>query len=269
MGELDRPIFIGGAGRSGTTLLRTMLDAHPSLHCPPELKLVPIICSLRDGWMNGIGPQLEDAGVSASVIDDAMKAFVETFLLGASQPGTRLVEKTPPNVLVFGYLGQLFPDARFIHVVRDPRAVSRSLASMDWFDSVSGEPLWYTRDIPNAASYWAQSVMHGLRQEVEVAGRVHRVRYEELVQQPRTVMEGLLSFLGEPFDERVLAHEQGDLKLSISEASTEAVQEAVHARRVDAWRDEMTPEEIRAVEDGREALMDHLGYAPIHATKPA
>jgi 2-polyprenyl-3-methyl-5-hydroxy-6-metoxy-1,4-benzoquinol methylase/tetratricopeptide (TPR) repeat protein len=131
-------IFIGGAGRSGTTLLRTMLDAHPRLHCGPELKLVPVLSQLRAQWLATMGGALRDAGVTPERLDAGVRSFLEALLTGLAPAGTRLAEKTPHNVMHIDLLSRLFPRARFIHLVRDGRAVVASLLRQDWRDHLGG-----------------------------------------------------------------------------------------------------------------------------------
>ncbi len=244
-------VFIGGAGRSGTTLLRAMVDAHPRMSCGPELKLVPAICALRDQWWSAMGHDLLAAGVDESRLDAAVRAFVSTLLESMIPAGSdsRIAEKTPHNLLHMAMLGRLFPRARFVHVVRDGRAVAASLVRQAWVDPASGEPIWYCKDPASGARYWSQ-VVQGIRaQAAQVPGRYLEIRYEELVQEPRATLERLLAFLGEAWDDAVLAHHD-QVRVSTLESSSAAVAQPLTTGAVDRWRQELRAEDLEAI--GRE-----------------
>ncbi len=254
------PIFIGGAGRSGTTLFRAMLHAHPRIHCGPEAKLVPAISQLRESWLEGMGPDLAEAGVSPELLDRAVRSFLETLLDGLAPAGLRVAEKTPHNLLHTAYLGRLFPRARFLHVIRDGRAVSSSLLQQRWIDPGTGEPLAYCRDALHAIRYWRDVVATVKQQAREVPGRYLELRYERLVAEPEAVMREVLAFLGEPWDPAVLAHHRGEQSLSSRESSTAAVREAVHTRALEKWRSRLSADELSVIEAEAGPLLRALGY---------
>lgn len=253
-------VFIGGAGRSGTTLFRTMLSAHRRFWCGPELKLVSAICGLRDQWMGTMGPDLREAGVTDRVLDQAVRAFVQSLLQDTAQ-GERVAEKTPHNLLHMATLGRMFPRARFVHVVRDGRAVSASLVRQGWRDPATNRPVWYCEDLEQASRYWAQVVASVRAQARSVPGRYLEVRYEDLVQDPETAMRTVLAFLGERWDPAVLAHETADVKHSARESSTAAVQSAVNTDAVDRWRSEFSEDALRQLDASALVLLTELGYA--------
>jgi len=253
-------VFLGGAGRSGTTLLRAMLDAHPRVACGPELKLVPAICTLRDQWWQAMAPDLQAAGLDEGHLDAALRAFVTTLLEGMVEDprAVRVAEKTPHNLLHMATLGRLYPRARFVHVVRDGRAVAASLVRQAWIDPASGEPIWYCKDAGSGARYWAEVVRTVREQARAVPGRYLEVRYEDLVHDPRPVMETLLAFLGEAWDEAVLSHQEG-VRVSERESSSAAVVEPIATAAVDRWRSELSEADLEAVlREGGELLQEFV-----------
>lgn len=253
-------VFIGGAGRSGTTLFRSMLNAHPRIHCGPEAKLVPAICQLRDSWLKGLGADLTEAGVDTPLLDRAVRSFLETFLEGLAPEGQRVAEKTPHNLVHTAYLGRLFPQARFLHVIRDGRAVVSSLLQQRWIDPGTGKPVWYCADARSAARYW-HDVVAGVRQQATaVPGRYLEVRYERLVTEPRAVMVEVLAFLGESWHPAVLRHHEGDLAVSSRESSTDAVRSAVNTAALDKWRSTLDEQQLSGVREVAGSLLDDLGY---------
>lgn len=124
-------IFIGGMPRSGTTLLRVLLDAHPEIRCGEETRVVPRILGFRQQWMKAPfeSRRLKEAGVSSEVLDSAVAAFILEIIAKHGSPAGRLCNKDPFTLRSAVYLKQLFPSAKFIFMVRDGRAVVHSIIS--------------------------------------------------------------------------------------------------------------------------------------------
>jgi tetratricopeptide (TPR) repeat protein len=253
-------IFIGGAGRSGTTLFRAMLHAHPRIHCGPEAKLISTLCRQRDVWMQGMGRDLAEAGVTQELMDQSVRSFLETLLRGLAPEGMRVAEKTPHNLLYTAFLGQIFPRARFIHVIRDGRSVAASLVRQAWIDPATGKPLAYCQDIPNASTYWREIVSSVRQQAPSVPGRYLEVRYERLVTEPELVMREVLAFLGEAWDPAVLEHQRSDVALSSLESSTQAVKSAVNTGALTKWKKHLSKKQLAQVEQVAGELLVELGY---------
>ncbi len=253
-------VFIGGAGRSGTTLFRSMLSAHPRFWCGPELKLVSAICGLRDQWLGNMGSDLREAGVTGQVLDDAVRAFISSLLRGTAQ-GERIAEKTPHNLLHMQSLGRMFPQARFIHVVRDGRAVSASLVKQAWLDPSTGGPVWYCSDLENASRYWAQVVSVVRQQSRAVPGRILEIRYEDLVTNSELTMRRVLAFLGERWHPAVLEHHKANVRHSKRESSTAAATQRLNTSALERWRKELDEEALRKLDPTALTLLEELGYA--------
>jgi hypothetical protein len=267
----DSPIFIGGAGRSGTTLLRVMLDSHPSICCGPELKLTPQIAQ----WQQSINNSMTYREVMRSYGNDAQRVnasframfdtLVENFLHASGK--RRWAEKTPHNVVYMDALGQIYPNARFIHVIRDGRDVACSLQTMNWTDT-SGKPLAYCRNIRDAARYWNEVVRAALNQAKmpSLEGRVLVVRYEQLLANSETVMHQVLEFLDEPWDESVLSHHEHHTRRSFErmESSTAQVAEPVHQKAKGRWEKDMSQNDRRIFAEHAGTLLCELGYADLH-----
>ncbi len=259
------PIFVGGAGRSGTTLFRAMLHAHPNLHAPPELKWVPAIAELFDEWEVALRPVLPDAGIPEDRPLRAIRACLDSFLEGVAPDGKRLVEKTPHTLCYIAALGRIYPRARFVHLVRDGRAVAASRARQKWFDARTGLRPEHDENPLAAAGYWA-SIQHQVRRGLPFAsGRVIEVKYEELVADPEPVLRRVLAFLGEDWDPAVLEHHRSDVTLPEREPSSEAVSKPVNTWAVERWRTELDDDTIRAIEDAYGDLLDDHGYERVFA----
>ena len=124
-------IFIGGMPRSGTTLLRVLLDAHPDIRCGEETRVVPRILGFRSQWMKAPveSRRLKEAGITSDVLDSAVAAFILEIIAKHGPPSKRLCNKDPFTLRSAVYLRQLFPGSKFIFMVRDGRAVVHSIIS--------------------------------------------------------------------------------------------------------------------------------------------
>ena len=214
------PIVIGSP-RSGTTLLRLMLDSHPDLAIPPETGfLVP--CAqvsghgpgLRRSFFHTITGHPSDAPVwrDFQISEDTLRARLATiepftvadgirafYQLYASRFGkSRWGDKTPMYCLHPRSIEALLPEAHFVHIIRDGRDVALSL-----------RPMWFSpgRDIETLAAEWRRCVTTG-RQQGSLCKHYLEVRYERLVEDPREVLEGICEFLGLDYDERMLRYHE-------------------------------------------------------------
>jgi hypothetical protein len=257
------PIFIGGAPRSGTTLLRAIIDAHPSIACGPELRAIPSLCALRASIEATAGEGLRrDYSVGPGELDRAFAAAIASFLEPRRRASgkARIAEKTPANVLHFPALRRLFPAAPLIAIHRDPRDVVASLLSMDWRDGRSGERLEITRDPVAGARLWLLSVETALQMSGDAG--FFLTSYEALVDEPDAVKASLFRFLGEPFDAQALRHDVSfDPASGEHEPSNTRVAGPIDRASVGRWRRELSRDARRAVEEIAGPFMTRLGYA--------
>ena len=201
------PIVLGGCGRSGTTLLRMMLDSHRRICCGPESSLFRRRALDADALADRFGfPREAVRGIYAA--SRSRPAFIEGFAaLCMRQAGKqRWAEKTPRNISRIGEVFRCFPEARFIHVLRDGRDVACSLRTHPRHKVVEGQlvPLETWKPIAGCARRWRDDI-EGSRPWWDDP-RFQTVRYEEMVLNPRPVLERLMAFLGEEWDEAMLAH---------------------------------------------------------------
>ncbi|MFO1323961.1 MAG: sulfotransferase [Burkholderiales bacterium] len=258
----NAPIFVGGAGRSGTTLLRVILDSHSRIACGPELKVIPSIAYLWADFQTKYAPFLASSQVGAGDIDRLFRDLISGLLapLRAREGKPRSAEKSPNNVFFFRHLHQIFPDATFIHVLRDGRDVVASLLQMDW-KTPDGIPIDYTRDPRLGARYWANAVMTGREFARQTAGssRYFEVRYEELVERPEACLRPLFEYLGEPWEPDVLSFHQRSHELS-DESSADQVTKPLSRGSVGRWRNDLTPTDLAAIKHEAGGLLRDLGY---------
>jgi Sulfotransferase family len=204
--------FIVGVPRSGTTLLRLMLDAHPELSIPPEMGFMPAVAdlrgrgdSLRRAFFEAVTamPSWDDAHVPREVFERALGG-VEPFTVGegvrvfyrlyAARFGkARWGDKTPAYCLHMDRIERLLPEARFVHIIRDGRDVALSVRGL-WFSP--GDR------VEDAALRWRDWILTARR-----LGKRRRhyteVRYEELIADAPSVLRKVCDFVGLEYDARM------------------------------------------------------------------
>ena len=271
--------FVIGVGRSGTTLLRLMLDAHPELAIPPETRFVPrLIVAARppDATADDVVAMLTaertwaDFGLQPDVVLERLRAAprltpataVRSFFgaYAARFGKDRWGDKTPVYGSRMPMISRALPEARFVHVVRDPRDVA---VSWRRFRELRG-------DDPLSASHWAQVWARTIIQSRVKASRVPHyleVRYEDLVIEPESTLRSVCEFIELPFSERMLSyHVSADERLAELEGGLPASERqpqrsgadriAPHALttepprtdRVGTWREALSDEEVAEVE---------------------
>ncbi|KAK7868533.1 hypothetical protein R5R35_004816 [Gryllus longicercus] len=263
-------IFIGGVPRSGTTLMRAMLDAHPDVRCGQETRVIPRILQMRSHWLKSQKEslRLEEAGLSKKVLDSAIAAFCLEIIARHGDPAPRLCNKDPLTLKSAAYLAELFPQAKFIFMLRDGRATVHSIISRKV--TITGFDLTSYRQ---CLTKWNSAIQIMYNQCREVgSSRCLMVHYEQLVLHPREWMHKILGFLEVPWNETVLHHEEhinkpGGVSLSKVERSSDQVIKPVYLDALTKWVGNI-PEDV--VRDMAEIapMLSVLGYDP-YANPPA
>ncbi|SES71639.1 Glycosyltransferase involved in cell wall bisynthesis [Salinibacillus kushneri] len=256
------PIFIGGAGRSGTTLLRVMLNAHPNLCSGPEFKMLQQIANLYNQMISikdirkAYGLDIEDINTS---FNNFISSFFEKFKMESN--ANRIVEKTPHNVLIMKELVKIFPDAKFIHVVRDGRDVASSLVTMDWYD-FQGNPLPYVQNIRNATDYWKQVLTKSIQDSRDpiLKGKVMFIKYEDLITEPKKIIKDVLVFLDETWSDQVLNYVNVDRGYEPNESSTNQVSKQIYTKSKKRWQIDFTQKDKKVFKEIGGQLLVDLGY---------
>ena len=258
------PIFVGGCGRSGTTLVRVILDSHPNIACGPEIKVTAPVMSLWAQCRSVFAETLQSYHLQAEDINDAFADLIRTLLdkYRAAAGKSRIAEKTPGNLFFFQHLHQLFPQSPLIHVIRDGRDVVTSLLAMNWVDAKTGQPVPYTQDARKAAEYWVRAIRTGreLRAQPGMDRCYMDMRYEDMVREPERTLRELFAFIDEPWDPVVLAFHEQQRDLA-SESSAEQVARPLYTQAAGRWQSDLAEADRAAVKQVAGETLVELGYA--------
>lgn len=293
MDRRSMPVIVG-APRSGTTLLRFMLDAHPDVAIPPETGFLMLggsfrsaASALREEFFEAVttfppdAPAWTDFGISRerfwSLLQDitpfsvaeGYRAFYRAY---AERFGKRrLGDKTPLYCLHLRAIEQMLPEAHFIHVIRDGRDVALSLRHM-WFSP--------GHDIETLAAHWTSCVTTARQQGAHCRNYLE-VRFEDLIHESRAVLTEVCTFLDLPYSPEMLGYhrrtpdrltEHGD---RLRTDGTVVVSRAGRLRqqaltmqppqrsRVQAWKKEMSVDEQSRFETIAGQLLRDLGYGDL------
>lgn len=259
----DRPIFVVGCPRSGTTMLSLMIHAHPRMAMPPESRF--LLRSWRNRKKFGdlsspeqrmalakacvrTGSKVRDLGLDPQEVLEAILAAPPTygsaygtiFKMFADKHGkARWGDKRPAYYQEVDLLLRLFPDAQIVHIVRDGRANVASLKKMPWwpYDSIGSMAAW------SQAEYCSRRNAKRLPADV-----FHVVRYESLVANPEPVLRDLCRFLEEDFHPSML--EPSEVRDIVPEKKVwhGNLKQSVNTDRVESWRKGLEPWELGLME---------------------
>lgn len=265
---LDRPVFIVGDGRSGTTLMRSMLSAHPRLAVTPETQYLARAAAAGDlttgtprsfdeFWRDYISwVRFEDLGVDPAdcmaLVDRQGRRSFETVFAAVLAAylhrvgKARVGEKSPGHVRYLEVLFRWFPDAQVIVLRRDPRAVVASKMRTPWVADQIRPPSLRTGVI--STSRWHAFVAQvenwaEIYEEILPAWRDHprvlTVDYEELVLRPEEQVRAVCDFLGEAYDPAMIDGRSG--------ATVPPPAGTTPDERLESWRREHEERALSAV----------------------
>jgi hypothetical protein len=260
MGRAEWPVVVGGCHRSGTSLVRRLLDAHPAIHCGPE---VPFFRDFYGDYIDDPLRHLRFATSARALLaeEELMEllgaAFVALHERAAAQAGKRRwADKAPENVLYTeGWERVLRGRWLLIHVVRNPLD---TLASM----KEARFPLTLPADHDGKIALYRRYTEAGLEFGERHPDRCRRVVYEELCEQPGDTLEGLMNWLGESFDPCQLAFNKQPRGEGLEDPKIGATA-GVHRASVGKWSSILSAAEAATVWErlrGTWARVDQAGH---------
>lgn len=281
-------VFLVGCPRSGTTLLARIMDAHPQIAIigtvgklikwlegrnglTPEGFITPelpekerIFRFMSSHELSGLGNQLLGSGQQVSlgislshILDRRAEELGKPFV---GSKACSIGHKARSKVLQILTLHNLWPQAKFVHLIRDGRDVCLSAISWRKADSLAeGFTTWTEDSVTTAALWWEWQVRICRKDGNALMPKLYyEIRYEALVARPEAECKALCEFLGVPFDETMLQfhkhRERDDPNL-----------DAKHAWRpitpgLRNWRNEMPQKDVERFEAVAGDLLDELGY---------
>jgi hypothetical protein len=287
-GRTNPFVFVVGCPRSGTTLLQRILDAHPAVAICDETFWIPYFFKRRIGLSSDgmVTPELisrlfdyykfyrmkagRDELKSLCVTERPMHYadFVShIFDLYGHARGKPLVgDKTPDYVRNLQTLSTLWPQAKFVHLIRDGRDVA--LSAINWKRKAgklaSLFRTWGEDPVTTAAFWWEWHVRHG-RGAAHWLGseRYYEVRYEALVANPAQECVRLCAFLGLPYQETMLHFHEGRMRVNAGLDAKNAWLPITTGLR--NWSAEMAAVDLQRFEHAVGVLLDELSYPRIAA----
>lgn len=266
------PLILLGVSRSGTTLLRVILDRSPGIAIPDESFFVPLLARRHgtridaERFLDDVAriPTIRDWGVSVADVagrvrsglptGEAITAIFDAYAEAAGKP--RWGDKTPKYMRHLELLEELFPDALYVHLIRDGRDAALSFLQMP---EGTFTRTWAHPTTPEQfACLWRKEVRDARSLGRRMgASRYHEVRYEDLVAEPEATVRAICAFAAIPFEPAML-----DYTAAVDVSSKPHQQRLLTppTSGVRSWRDDMSAEDVAAFEAVAGDLLGELGY---------
>ncbi len=265
---MRKSVFIGGASRSGTTMLGAMLGSHSMMFATPESQFKFDIAPLFDSpitpteiinyvknhprsriWNLGIDEHALDTSGHSALIRSVVGQYAGS--KNKSAAGF-WIDHTPVNLRHSDFLNQHYPGCLFIHIIRDGRAVMASQFSLDWG---SNDPIF-------AALKWIEPLCVGMACETAFPDRCLRVHYEQLVLHPEKECTRICKFLGVEYEPDMIRGEGFDVP-AFTKSNHQLVGQLPSPERIDHWEKTLKPEDIKIFESMTFDLLPMLGYQKV------
>jgi len=282
----NRPIFVFGCGRSGTSLLSRILNQHPDIGVPFESHIfnafVPLLRHYGDlgnpanrerlvhdilsvyyfrHWQPPPDKKAVLAEVQGSRIVDIFDAIHRTWARSVGK--RRWGEKSPNHVEYWDQLHEAYPNAQVVHIVRDGRDVAVSLV----------RARFGPKTVFRAAEYWRDYLRHveRLKKATDPAD-IFEVKYEDLVLDPETQVRALCRFLDESYTETLLRYYESDGRYPTDKRNEQNLQKPIMRGNTGKWKTALSSHEVAVFEAVAGDLLDGYGYArhgtPARLTAP-
>ncbi|MEQ9423709.1 MAG: sulfotransferase [Cyclobacteriaceae bacterium] len=261
-----RPIFIGGVPRSGTTILGSILGNMPNCFTTPESTFKNQI--VKNGNINNrvikkinntvkfkawdVG-QIEGTGGMKDtkyIVEEIIQRYKQKKKIGDDR--FIWIDHTPENFKIFSHLIKLFPEASFINIIRDPRAVIASVKKLTW-----GPNNVYT-----AINWWYGYMIDALTAHNCHSHKVFQVRYEDLVEDSPIVIQRICNKIDVPFNKESLDGDASFLP-EFTKSQHALVGSKLNKSRITGWNKELNNFEVSYIEKRLWNFMRCFGYETV------
>jgi len=279
--RMKQIFFIGGNVKSGTTWLQLLLNAHPDVSCNGEghfgSGLMPILKPAFDRYDQLTAQESKTAfGEIAGyrrLTDEDFRFLLATCIClsllrqGKSRSARAVGEKTPSNVRYFGMLHALFPNAKFLHIIRD----GRDCAVSGWFHNLRIGREWTMRNFGSMDAYaakhaeaWANELAAAQAFTDKNPGRVCQIRYEDLAAATEQTLAGVFEFLDVEVRASVLTNCRAAASFEAVSGGRSAGQENIDSffrKGIPGdWRNHLSDDTVAAFRNRAGAWLDRFGY---------
>ena len=229
------PVFILGMPRSGTTLVEQILGSHSQVFGAGELSLIPELIQKLNAWETKVGSRREYPECVDEMTADESRKFAQKHLeeLQAYAPNaSRIVDKLPHNFEHIGLIKLIFPNARILHLKREPRDVAMSNYFVDYGAKFGGMGFAYDLSWIGEQLVDHQRLMQHWHQVFP--GQILEVDYDALVEDVKSWAERIISYMGLPWEDGVLSFQ--DLDRAVKTASVWQVRQPVYKTSKAKWK---------------------------------
>lgn len=229
--DSERPVFIVGMPRSGTTLTETIIGAHPQAFPAGELETIKK-CEREMSTLvfKDEGPQKNPRTLSWVGVEILAQRYLDAIDMRAKNPNAiRVTDKMPHNFQAVGFIATLFPNARIIHTRRNPMDTCLSIWQQNFNDAHT-----YGRNLADLGHHYAQylDLMEHWRQVLP--GRILEIDYEDVVEDQDAMTRKLIDFVGLPWDDACL--KPHEVQRTVLTASVWQVRQPVYKRSAGRWK---------------------------------
>jgi hypothetical protein len=268
------PVFIGGHPRSGTTLLGDILGSHPFCICTPESQFKVSVYQrleikdkeyfdvnrafekIKKHWRYKIWAidEFMDFEEKISSYEDLILILVRKYAIKNNKFNASIwVDHTPSNIQFAELLNYIFPEAKFIHIIRDGRAVAASQIPLDWGPNT----------ISGAAYSWMEAIKKGLSAEELLRDKIIKVKYEELVADAEIVLKKICDFLEINYFPEML--QGGGFKVPEYTIKQHLLLGKPPDRsRINVWEKKLTKRQIEIFESIAGEFLEKLNYTLLY-----
>jgi hypothetical protein len=273
----DPYLFIVGCARSGTTLVHRIVDAHPEIAITPEMHWITRQFESRNGLvtpelvseLSGHKrftqfeiPREEFEGLLGSGEALPYPTFLRRVfgLYGKIKNKPLVGNKTPAYVRSIPTFHALWPDAKFVHIIRDGRDVCISILNWKKAERIVGRyASWEEDPVSTAARWWASKVRKAREDGAALGpGPYHETLYEDLVEDPERECKRLCEFLGVPYDDAMIRFHEGRERVKPGRSAKSAWLRVTSGLR--DWRTQMCTGDVERFEAAAGDLLEELGY---------
>ena len=257
--QCDKPIFLIGVHRSGTSLCRRIINSHSQIACPPETYFLEYFASMvRDqktfAGLEGIG---YDYLTALKEIRNWSSRYHEAYRI--SQGKLRWADKTPHYINILPDIEQLFGNnTQYVMIFRNPLDVIYSIFQRGWsFSDYDSDPL------KNTAFYVVESLQKQISFSKQHSSRCFYLFYENLIKKPEETLRNMFQFLGESWEADVLNYNKFEHGFGTEDPVVRGATGFKH--NFDNWQ-ALSPEQIYSILPIVENVMKELNYSLDNST---